>query len=173
MLTEEETRRFDALYREHAATIFRVCVAIGAGDRSWALDRAQDTFVKLATHLQEIGEVENMGGWLYKVAVNECRMNLRRSGTWRRVRTALRMAPAPSDAPTPERWAQSGQNARTFEQATARMQPTLRTIMTLIYIEQRTQTEVCQIVELSKAQVSKLHQRGLQILRTHDWEMDL
>lgn len=48
------------------------------GDRDEAEDVAQETFVQAFLHLQRFRNKANLFTWLYRIAVNACRMRLRR-----------------------------------------------------------------------------------------------
>ena len=45
---EERDRELDRAYHLHADRLFRVCLKFSLGDRQWAFDRVQESFVKFA-----------------------------------------------------------------------------------------------------------------------------
>jgi RNA polymerase sigma factor (sigma-70 family) len=167
-LDSEQRKRFDEMYREHAQMVFRTSLRFAAGERQWALDRMQDVFVKLARNIDTVQE--NPGGWLYRVAVNECFMAMRRQKTWGRVKDTL-FADEPIMARSPEPDVEArealGRLSHELEQLPAKQ----RAVMVLVYLEGRSQNEAANLLDLSKGQVSKLHKRALDTLRQREWDV--
>ncbi len=83
---------FDELYRKHHDAVFRACLRFAAGDRDWAMDRTHDVFVTLAREVDALRDASDLGGWLYRVAVNTCLMDLRRAKGWRRIKVRDQVA---------------------------------------------------------------------------------
>jgi len=171
-LREEEARVFDEAYRRHADSVFAVCLRFGLGDRQWALDRTHDVFVRLAEQLPRLEDRENLMPWLYRVAANFCLMALRRQGRWGRLRERLRHL-GPRAAATPAQEVQEGRNRAAIVEAIAALPARQRAVMTLVYLDGLTQTEAAGALGLSKAQVSKHHQKAVDTLRARDWELTL
>jgi RNA polymerase sigma-70 factor (ECF subfamily) len=64
---ESDSLRFEALFLEHWASVYRVLRRL-VGDPAEAEDLALEAFLRLYRHSQKQPEVENPGGWLYQVA---------------------------------------------------------------------------------------------------------
>lgn len=62
-------RAFDEAFLQHYARIYQVLYRL-TGDASEADDLAQETFIRLYRQPLPPGREHNLGGWLYRVAVN-------------------------------------------------------------------------------------------------------
>jgi RNA polymerase sigma-70 factor (ECF subfamily) len=71
---------FDDLVRRHDARIARVCHRI-LGDADAALDAAQETFVRAWRGLGQFHGEARFSTWLTRIAINQCRNELRRRKT--------------------------------------------------------------------------------------------
>jgi RNA polymerase sigma-70 factor (ECF subfamily) len=169
-LDDDHARVFDEAYRRHADSVFAVCLRFGLGDRQWALDRTHDVFVRLAEQLPRLQDRDNLMPWLYRVAANCCLMALRRHGRWGRLREKLRHV-IPRAAPPPSQEVQARRNRAAVVEAIAALPAKQRAVMTLVYLEGLSQTEAAACLGLSKAQVSKHHQKAVSTLRERDWEL--
>lgn len=169
-LDAEQTHIFDALYRKHHVEVFRLCLKFAAGQRAWALDRAQDVFVKLAESLPTLRDTDELGGWLYRTTVNTCYKVLRREQGWRRlIGRAGELVPVTAQAVEPISQAQ--RDIATLEAALRRLPPKERALVTLVGIEGKTQSEAAALLGLSKGYVSKLHHRAMAFLKAAEWEL--
>jgi RNA polymerase sigma-70 factor (ECF subfamily) len=75
---EGDRRAFDELMRAHEDRIFSVCLRILA-DREAALDAVQETFVTVFRKANQFSGAAAFSTWLYRIAVNTCYDQLRRS----------------------------------------------------------------------------------------------
>ena len=71
---------FDDLVRRHEARILRLCGRI-LGDADAALDAAQEAFVKAWRGLPRFAGDARFSTWLTRIAINQCRNELRRRRT--------------------------------------------------------------------------------------------
>ena len=71
---------FEALFLEHWASVYRILRRL-VGDPAEAEDLALEAFLRLYRHNQKQLEVENAGGWLYRVAT---RLGLNSIRDWKR-----------------------------------------------------------------------------------------
>jgi len=71
---------FDVLVRRHEAQIVRLCSRI-LSDADAALDAAQETFVKAWRALSQFHGDARFSTWLTRIAINQCRNELRRRRT--------------------------------------------------------------------------------------------
>ncbi len=100
--------RFERLYAEHAGRVFGLCLRM-TGDRTRATELAQDVFVHIWRNLGRLREDDrDTGGWVWRVATNVVRNQLR--GERRRrarvepVEDPLALAPpVPPQTPLPIR----------------------------------------------------------------------
>lgn len=168
-LTPEQTRWLEEAYRAHSERIFRTCLKFGLGDRDWAKDRTHEVFLKLAERLHEVQNPDDPGGWLYRVAVNECFMSLRRAKTSGRLLSLLGMGDR--TAPSVDRAVQAKRDLSALGAALSQLPAKQRAVMVIVHLEGRTQTEAATLLSLSKGQVSKLHKKAIDALAARDWEV--
>ena len=169
-LKREDSKWLDELFRKHQQDVFRTCLRFAAGDREWALDRSQEVFVTLAQSLGKLGELEDLGGWLYRVSVNACLMELRREKGWRRIVNNW-MAHEPEHVPSAESQVQARKDVSELELALKSLPTTERALMVLVYLDGKSQSEAAKQLGFSKGYVSKLHKRALARLESMDWEV--
>src|SRR5688572_30756127 len=67
-----------ALYERHADRLFRTALRVGGGRRSFAEDVVHDVFVSLIDRYDSLDESRDLGGWLYRCAMNACFSRLRK-----------------------------------------------------------------------------------------------
>ncbi len=73
-----ERDAFRALFEAHKDRVYSIALRY-AGDRSTALDIAQEVFLKLLSNIQEFRGEAGFESWLYRVVVNCCLDRQRRS----------------------------------------------------------------------------------------------
>lgn len=166
---DEQTLRFEALYREFHQRVFQTCLRFAGGDRQWAIDRVHDTFMKLTTKMGELDGLDDLGGWLYCVAVKQCLMELRRQRLWLTLRQKLLPFGGRQGA-SPEAQVQARRDLSGFELALEGLPPKQRALMIIIHVDGKSQTEAAEVLGLSKGQVSKLYKKAMTALQAHDWE---
>lgn len=69
------------LYQQYAKAMFNICIRM-AGNRSDAEDILQDAFIKAFKNIQQLKVLENFGGWLKRIVINECISYSKRSFYW-------------------------------------------------------------------------------------------
>lgn len=73
-----DASRFNILIQRWQKRIFNF-VYRNIGDYEEARDLTQDTFAKAFLKLKELDDAARFSSWLYKIALNECRMAFRRT----------------------------------------------------------------------------------------------
>lgn len=68
---------FEFLYRQHYQFVENLCLGV-VRNRSDAQDLAQETFLKVQTRISQFKGASTFRTWLFRLAMNECRMELRR-----------------------------------------------------------------------------------------------
>lgn len=80
---DKQTEPFDTLFSQHYTAIYGVLFRL-TGERAEAEDLAQETFLRLYDALRDSQRLDNVGGWLYRVATrlgyNALRAARRRAG---------------------------------------------------------------------------------------------
>ena len=164
-------RVLEAAYRDHSDYVFGVCLKLAGGDRSWALDRAHDVFMRLHENLSALDLNDDLRPWLRKVAVNECLLELRRSERRRRLLSLFGLALGPSPiAEDTERASALGRDAIELDRALGCLPAKQRMLLCLMYFEGESLTAAATLIGVSKGQASKLHKRALETLAEREWE---
>jgi RNA polymerase sigma factor (sigma-70 family) len=73
-----DSTAFDTLVERYKQAVYGVCVSV-LRDFDLAQDLTQETFLKAFQHLDRLAMPERFGNWLRIIAVNECRLHLRRA----------------------------------------------------------------------------------------------
>ena len=170
--SQQHSQTFEQLYHEHYVTIFCLCLSFAAGNRQWALDRSQDTFVKLALSLHKLDHHDDLGGWLYRVAVRQCLMELRRQKRWR-------LFQEQSLEQTHDVWQLGSERQIHARISVGELEHTLTTLpvnqqvlLSLMLFEDKNLTEAAELLGFSKGYASKLYQRAIATLKALVWQVD-
>jgi RNA polymerase sigma-70 factor, ECF subfamily len=159
--------RLTALYRAHGAMVFRLALRYG-GDRSWAEDLTQEVFLQAFAHIDELAEVDNPAGWLYRVTTRRCLNRLR--GQRLRASAPVRWAlqdrlPEPN---TPEELGIHRQRlARLFTRLES-LPPKQRVCFWMYHVDGKSVVEIGEILGHSKGYVSKLLDRARRAVQEED-----
>jgi RNA polymerase sigma factor (sigma-70 family) len=137
----EAARAADALYREHAATVFRYVYAV-LGNRSDAEDVTQTTFVNALRALERGVEVSKPEHWLITIAHNHVRQRFRQQAA--RPREVELDRDAPAAAPDDE-----GPSLDDLVRALQRIPPTQREALVLRELEGRSYKEIAAILDVT------------------------
>jgi RNA polymerase sigma-70 factor, ECF subfamily len=73
-----EAEVIEALYERHHAEVYRLALRYGGGRVAWAEDVTQDVFVSLIGAVHRLREVEDLGGWFYRVTTRRCMTRISR-----------------------------------------------------------------------------------------------
>jgi RNA polymerase sigma-70 factor (ECF subfamily) len=76
-----DTGAFEKLYRKNVSRVYAVCLRISS-DKITANELTQDVFVKAWENLNSFRGESLFSTWLYKIAVNESLLNLRKRKRW-------------------------------------------------------------------------------------------
>ncbi len=141
--------------------VFRLALRYG-GDRSWAEDVTQEVFLLAFSHIDELAEVNNPAGWLYRVTTRRCLNRLR--GQQLRASAPVRWAlrerlPEPN---TPE---ELGIHRQELARLFARLEmlpPKQRVCFWMYHVDGKSVVEIGEVLGHSKGYVSKLIDRAKQ-----------
>jgi RNA polymerase sigma-70 factor, ECF subfamily len=172
MSSADQVRRvLEAAYRDHGDYVFSVCLKLAGGDRSWALDRAHDVFIRLHENLKTLQLDDDLRPWLRKVAVNECLMDLRRRERRRRLLGLFGRAPDVSPE-RPDRSAALRRDVIALDRALGSLPAKQRVLLGLMYFDGESLSDAAGLIGVSKGQASKLHKRALASLAESEWESE-
>jgi RNA polymerase sigma-70 factor, ECF subfamily len=170
MLRKDDARPvLETAYREHADYVFRLCMKFAGGDRSWAIDRTHDVFIRLNENLNKLNLEQDLRPWLRTVAVNECFLDLRRRE--RRQRLLRIFGVASDEAPAvQERDVAVLRDVIALDHALDDLPAKQRMLLGLMYFEGESLTDAAKMIGVSKGQASKLHKSALERLSQLEWE---
>jgi RNA polymerase sigma-70 factor (ECF subfamily) len=162
---------FLEIVRRYQAMVFRVALRI-TGRREDAEDAAQDTFIQLATKLKDFEGRSALKTWTYRVAVNAALMVVRRNrkhehddlgapgGEFDDDGDFVRFPPDWSTLPESE--VLSREAREIIERGIDKLPERFKTVLVLADIENLTNDEIRQILDLSLPAVkSRLHRARL------------
>ena len=160
----------EACYAKHHARVYLLGLRYGGGNNAWAEDLTHDVFVCLAEKKDELDSLEDIGGWLYRVASNLAVSRLRRERSlWRRVSTKL-SATEPRGEPSADIVIEQQQLSAMAVTALTRLPPKQRVVISMKILDDKSQREIADTLALSEGYVSKLIARGLRRIRRQGWE---
>ena len=76
MITEQE---FTNIYNLHASKVHRLCLGYASGNNELAKEWHQETFIKVWKHRNSFKGKSSIDTWIYRIAVNVCLDDLRKS----------------------------------------------------------------------------------------------
>jgi len=154
---------FDAIMRTHEDRVFSVCLRI-LGDREGALDATQDTFLTVFRKATQFQGRSALGTWIYRIAVNTCYDQLRRSR--RRPTQSLSDHVDPSD-PSAEEAMESAALRPEIETALALIPTDFRDAVILSDLEGLTMPEAAEVLGVPIGTVKSRVFRGRRLLAEH------
>ncbi len=150
---------FNAVFNEHWERVCSVLFRL-VGDRDEAEDLALETFLRLYQRLPRLNRPEAVGGWLYRVAVNQG-LNALRS-RWRRRRyedIAGLEALQTNATPDPAGLAEKGETRRQVRQVLSRLKPRSAKLLVL-QASGLSYAEISAVVEIPVGSVGTLISRA-------------
>ena len=144
-----DTTAFDELARRSRPWLFGLCLRL-VRDHGTAEDLVQEALVAAFQRLGQLRDPSRFRHWLGAIAVNACRMHLRRLGHLREEPTE----PGETDPSLPP----SDDAPGHVESALNRIDPTSKRMLVLAYVMGLTHAEIADLFDLSTAATkSRLH----------------
>lgn len=164
-LRRGEAAAFDALYERYRARVFGFLARL-CQDRALAEDLFQETWLRLATHAHRLRADTRPAAWLFTVACNLHRSQLRR----RRRETAHRarldaVAEDPVSPDSPCDLAVAGELSAHLERALAALPPLYREALLLVAVERMEPYEAAAVLGTSPESLRQRVARGRALLR--------
>lgn len=158
----DSRQRLAALYREHAAMVFRLGLRYGGGDRAWAEDIVQEVFFEVLGHVDRIARMDNPSGWIYRATTSRClnRLRDRRRRASPPVRAAIETHLYAVTGSVEAQGEARARLARLFDRV-SELPPKQRVCFWMYHCDGRSQEEIGEVLGHSKGYVSKLLQRAL------------
>jgi RNA polymerase sigma-70 factor (ECF subfamily) len=167
---------FDALVERHHRRVFRLAMRL-LGDEEAALDAAQETFLKAWRGLRSFEGGALFTTWLTRIAINQCRNELRRRSTQKHARLRSLDAPGTDGAPSagelavardlPAMDSLQGRELRAaFEAVVQGLDATDREVLILKEVEDLAYEEIAEVLDLPVGTVrSRLHRARAELRR--------
>ncbi len=167
---------FDSLVERHQGRVFRLACRL-LGDRDSALDAAQETFVKAWKALPRFKGDARFSTWLTRIAINQCRNELRKRGTVKHTRPLSLDDVVPgTDSPRADSVEASGASAwetvrgeevRTaFTAAMEALEPESREVLILTEVEALSYEGIAELLDVPVGTVrSRLHRARADVRR--------
>jgi RNA polymerase sigma-70 factor (ECF subfamily) len=141
---------FQLLFETYKDKVFSIAVYSSGGDRAVADDVTQHVFLKLFTAIRQFRGDSEFTTWLYRLVVNACHDERRRS---KRLRN-------PSDKKPQEKQYARLEVAEAVQAAIAQLKPRFRLPILLRYIEGLSYDEIASVLGCSKGTVASRLNRG-------------
>jgi RNA polymerase sigma-70 factor (ECF subfamily) len=161
-----------AAWAEHRAGLFRLGLRYGGGRRALAEDVVQETFLKLWNHLDRLEDVDDVGGWLYRVCTNECLSRLRRESFRNSPIVTLLLGTPTTQAPSADVLAVLGADRTEALAALAVLSPKERVAFCMVHLDGKTLREVGAVLGHTAGAVHKILDRANERLRKAGWRTD-
>lgn len=167
---------FDLLVTRHQGRVFRLACRI-LGNRDAALDAAQETFLKAWKALPRFQGAARFSTWLTRIAINQCRNELRKHATVKHTRPiSLDETVAGGEhtrleglaAPAPAAWEQvrADEVREAFGQALRGLDPESREVLVLTDVEALSYEGIAELLEVPVGTVrSRLHRARADLRR--------
>lgn len=127
-------------------------LAIALGDRDLASDVTDEAFVRVLQRWQRVSQFEHLTAYVYKVAFNLARRQLRRRAVAARLLPLV--ARAEQDPPTDELW-----------MAISELSDRRRTAVVLRHVGQLTEPEIAEVMGITRGTVSRTLRAAYDQLR--------
>jgi RNA polymerase sigma-70 factor (ECF subfamily) len=150
---------FQLLFETYKDKVFSLAVYTVGGDRTVADDVTQQIFLKLFTAIRQFRGDSEFTTWLYRMVVNACIDERRRSRRWLPWGETVAMK-NPSERKPQEKQFARLEVAEAVQAAIAELRPKFRLPILLKYIEGLSYEEIASVMGCSKGTVASRLNRG-------------
>ena len=154
----------EALVREHASLVYRVAYA-ALRNRAEAEDAAQETFVRVLRHRQQLPQVRDQRAWLARIAWRVALDRRRRAPEVPLEEAARAVRELRAAGASAEQLAADAQMLALLERLIASLPRDLREALTLSTVEEMSAAEVAEALDIPEASVRTRVYRARQLLR--------
>jgi RNA polymerase sigma factor (sigma-70 family) len=155
-------------YQRHRDDVYRLCLRYGGGRTGWAEDVTHDVFVKLLEQLPRLENVDDLGGWLYRVAANLSISRLRREqSAFSRLRW---FSPNDESDRSAALLFEQHEDAAAAMAAIRSLPARERVVLCMKVLDGKNQKEIAETLSMSEGYVSKLLARAWARVRAAGWE---
>lgn len=157
---EGDREAFHDLMTRHEDRVFAICIRI-MGTRDGALDAVQETFLTVFRKADRFSGRSAFGTWLYRVAVNTCYDQLRKTKRHRAL--PLEEAPMPTDVASSDAFA-AAELRPEIEAALAALPDEFRAAIVLVDLEDVALSDAAAILEVPIGTIKSRVFRGRRLL---------
>jgi len=150
---------FQLLFETYKDRVFSIAVYSVGGDRAVADDVTQQIFLKLFTAIRQFRGDSEFTTWLYRLVVNACLDERRRSKRWLRWEEDVAMPNTGDRKPQEKQFARL-EITEAVQAAIAELKPKFRLPILLKYIEGLSYEEIATVMGCSKGTVASRLNRG-------------
>lgn len=149
-----EPGAIDALVRQSQGVVYRICLSI-LNNLADAEDATQETFIAVLRALPGFRGDSAFNTWLYAIAVNVCRQQLKQRGRRQAIHTSLTLDPAVfgDHSPDPEQTLIRSEVADALWAAVCELDEQHRLPVILRYYHELSVAEIAQILDISEGTV--------------------
>jgi RNA polymerase sigma-70 factor, ECF subfamily len=161
---------YGALVRAHSTTVFRVAFRI-TGNEADAEEIVQEAFLRGYQRLESFQQRSSFGTWIYRIAVN-CALNrisqpvieaeYRHGDESDLAEKTVQVATQDAD---PERALLSGEISAAQKMAMQRLTPTEKSAFVLRHLEDRSMSEIAEVLDIAPNAAKQAVFRAVQKLR--------
>jgi len=170
-VAQDAAPSLDGCYQRYSQQVFRWALRYGAGSSGWAEDLTHDVFLRLMLALPKLTDHGDLAGWLYRATANLALTRLAEERSWvRRLQHTLGLE-RERTVSGPDVTFEHKESAALALDGLRALPAAERVAMTMLVLDGRSQTEIAELLGLSKGYVSKLVARGWERLREAGWEV--
>lgn len=155
--------RFEDAVRPLWPRLYRACL-VRTGQPSQAEDLLQSALIKAYTHRHSFENRGSLTGWLLHIIKNEhielCRKEARRRSILDTISSWLEPLLSPEPCETPEELAQAHIESTLLLECIHTLEEPFRTIIFLCDIEEMSQQEIAQLLDIPIGTIKSRHARG-------------
>ncbi len=165
---------FDCIFRQNQDYVYRLCVGMLA-DEEWAHDTTQEVFLRAYRSLNKFRGDASLRTWLYRIAINECLQQLRKSRREEPMDDALMqewqgravcgLAGTPASTTMLEDALAQRALMDDVRAALRQLSPSHRAALTLRYFEEMSYDEIAEAMNSSPQRVRALLHRAREAFR--------
>jgi RNA polymerase sigma-70 factor, ECF subfamily len=146
--------------------VHRLALRYGRCDRGWAEDVVHDVFVALCRVADDLEDLDDVWGWLYRVTTNACLGRLRREAVRDNPIVRWVLGESAPREPDPEASSAMIADVRRVLARLETLPPRERVVLCMLHLDGLRQIEIAEVLGLSKGQVSKLVKRAHERIRS-------
>ena len=157
---------FKAIYENHRDRVYNL-VFYCLKDVRLIEDVLQNIFLKVYRGLPRFRFEANLATWIYRVTINECQNQNRRSNARHvPIETILGSGDEIDMSSTPDDWHARNERSEIVQRAVLQLSPKLRAVVVLKYLEGLSYDEIAEALECAPGTVASRLNRALEDLES-------